>query len=307
MVVLIIGLGSISQKHISAINLISKQSTYFALRSGNSKNEIDGIKNIQKLEELTHKPDFVIISNPTIFHFETIEMLLDYKIPLFIEKPASHKINGTENLIQKLSKYHTINYVACNLRFHPCIVFLKKHLSTNYYRINEVNIYSGSFLPSWRPDIDYRKNYSSNKNLGGGVHLDLFHEIDYAFWLFGQPIDCRSFFSSTSTLQVDVIDYVNYILTYKNFNISILLNYYRKDSKRSIEIVFNDDTWVVNLLNSTIKNNNGDIVFSVEDYSIIDTYNKQMKYFIEHIQTNQQTMNTLEESINILKIAIPNE
>lgn len=307
MVVLIIGLGSISKKHISALNSLCKRPIYIALRSGFSKVETDNIINIYKLKELKNKPDFVIISNPTIFHFETIEMLLEYKIPLFIEKPASHKIIGTEHLIQKLTKYQTINYVACNLRFHPCIIFLKKYLSSNFHRINEVNIYSGSFLPSWRPELDFRKNYSANKNLGGGVHLDLFHEIDYTCWLFGQPLDTKCIFSSKSTLQVDVIDYANYILDYKNFNVSIILNYYRKDPKRSIEIVFDDATWFVNLLSSTIKDANGNIVFNVKNYSIIDTYTEQMKYFLDHLHNGQQTMNTLDESINILKIAISNE
>ena len=166
MVVLIIGLGSISKKHISAIYSICKNPIIIALRSGDSKEDSDGIISIKKINELTSKPDFVIISNPTFLHFETIEMLLDYKIPLFIEKPATHKISGTEYLIETIKKYGTINYVACNLRFHPCIIYLKKYLSSNSHRINEVNVYSGSYLPSWRPGVDFRRNYSSNKLFG---------------------------------------------------------------------------------------------------------------------------------------------
>jgi predicted dehydrogenase len=307
MVVLIIGLGSISKKHISALYSICENPIIIALRSGNSKDDIEGITSIKKIDELTSKPDFAIISNPTFLHFETIEMLLDYKIPLFIEKPATHKISGTETLIQTIKRHGTINYVACNLRFHPCIIYLKKILISNSRRINEVNVYSGSYLPSWRPGVDFRSIYSSNKFFGGGVHLDLVHELDYSLWLFGQPIDARSFFSSKSSLKIDAIDYANYILEYNDFQVSVILNYYRKDSKRSIEIVFDDDTWIVNLLNSRIQNKNGDIIYFTDNYSIIDTYKDQMKYFVEHLQNQKQPMNSLEESINILKIALKNE
>ena len=38
---------------------------------------------------------------------------------------------------------------------------------------------------------------------------------------------------------------------------------------------------------------------------MMDTYNNQMKYFIENINNNQKTiMNNFEESIKILKIAL---
>ena len=41
-----------------------------------------------------------------------------------------------------------------------------------------------SYLPQWRKK-NYKKSYSSNAKLGGGVSLDLSHEIDYIQWIFG--------------------------------------------------------------------------------------------------------------------------
>jgi predicted dehydrogenase len=307
MVILIIGLGSISKKHIQAIRSICNNPIFFALRSGNSNIEVEGVTSISNMNELESMPDFAIISNPTNMHFTTIEMVLEYRIPIFVEKPALHTIDGSENLIKKINEYNTFNYVACNLRFHPCIIYLKNHLSSMKKRINEVNVYCGSYMPSWRPGIDFKKNYSANKIMGGGVHLDLFHELDYTYWIFGQPIKYKSFFSNKSSLGIDVIDYANYILEYKQFCVSIILNYYRKDNKRTIEIVFDDDTWNIDLLSSNIYNKDGHLLFSTVDFSIINTYNDQMKYFIDHLQNKEIPMNSFAESINILKIAITNE
>ena len=52
MVVLIIGLGSISKKHISAIYSICENPIIIALRSEYSKDDTDGVISIKKINEL---------------------------------------------------------------------------------------------------------------------------------------------------------------------------------------------------------------------------------------------------------------
>jgi len=190
------------------------------------------------------------------------------------------------------------------MRFHPCIGFLKQHLDKSAAKINEVNVYCGSYLPDWRPDKDFRAIYSANKNMGGGVHLDLFHEIDYTCWLFGFPESSACFNSSKSSLDIDAEDYANFIFKYPSFNASIILNYYRRIPKRSIEILFEDSTWYVDLINCTITVDDNTIVFSCPEFKIADTYLKQMEYFIDHINNGIQPMNTFAESLQILKLTL---
>ncbi|MDT0554153.1 Gfo/Idh/MocA family protein [Urechidicola vernalis] len=298
---LIIGLGSIAQKHIEAIRKLDSNSELYALNSSSQKLEKLGVTNLTSLENIARlNLDFVIVSNPTYKHFDTIQKLKKFKIPLFIEKPLFSNLNAKEELVHFIISENIVTYVACNLRFLECLIYTKK-LITNK-RINEVNIYCGSYLPEWRKNVDFKKVYSANKEQGGGVHLDLIHEIDYAYWLFGNPIKINRIFSCKSSLNIDSYDYANYNLQYDRFNINIVLNYFRKDSKRTLEIVCDDETLLIDLLNNKVYK--GDKIIFESRNKIYNTYESQMKFFQEEILSGKSKMNSIEEAYKILKICL---
>ena len=78
MMVLIVGLGSIAQKHIAALRKINKDTKIYALRSTIDCNDIDGIQNIFDLTELQDF-DFAIISNPSSKHIDVLQQLIIFK------------------------------------------------------------------------------------------------------------------------------------------------------------------------------------------------------------------------------------
>jgi predicted dehydrogenase len=161
-------------------------------------------------------------------------------------------------------------------------------------------------LPNWRPNKNFRDIYSVKPEMGGGVHLDLFHELDYTTWLFGFPEKSHYVLRNVSSLKIDAIDYANYLLEYESFSVNIILNYYRKDAKRSIEIIFEDETWTIDLIRNNIKNQNEFIIYENSDFAIEKTYYLQMQYFIEHSINKRKPMNCLKESLDVLKICLGN-
>ncbi|WP_324719200.1 Gfo/Idh/MocA family protein [Salinimicrobium sp. HB62] len=304
MKVLIIGLGSIAKKHIKALRRASVNEI-FALRSSRGSENYEGVINLYSFSEIKEQNfDFFLISNITFKHAEAIKKLLPFKKPLFIEKPVFNEINEENNsLVAKINELQIPTYIGCSLRFLDCLQELKKHVTNK--RINEVTIYSGSFLPDWRPHTNFRNTYSANKEMGGGVHIDLIHELDYLFWIFGEPERTRSHFSSKSSLKINSVDYANYLWEYRDFNASITLNYYRVESKRKIEVLTSDATFETDLLLNKVYKNGEEIYSS--DQRIPDTLFDQMDFFLDQIQNKKiNDFNSINEAYKILKLCLEN-
>lgn len=303
--ILIVGLGSIGKKHLSVIHTLYPLANVFALRSRRKSKTYENAKNIYSTDELNVNIDFVIISTPTYLHENDIIKFSKLGCPLFIEKPVLHNLKNIDSINSILLSNNIKTYIACNMRFHPGIIHLKNYVDNNKSKINEVNVYFGSYMPYWRNEIDFRENYSSHADMGGGVHLDLIHELDYCIWVFGYPKSIKSIFRKVSNLEINSIDYTNYILFYDDFTLNIKLNYYRIDSKREIEILTNDTTVVYDLIQNKVIDNKLKQILYQDEFSMIDTYKNQMRYFIENINNTQtKLMNNFEESIKILKIAL---
>ena len=303
MKILIIGLGSIAKKHVSAIRTLTENAELYAWRFAKDSPVFEDVTNLFTEDQVAeHTFDFAIISNPTSDHKSAISKLLTLKIPLFIEKPLFEKLGAEENaLLDQIKLLQVRTYVACNLRFLESIQFIKNQIQHN--RINEVNIYCGTYLPDWRPGEDFKKSYSANKEMGGGVHIDLIHELDYTFWLFGVPLRTDSLFTNSSSLKITAFDYANYRWQYEGFTANVILNYFRKDPKRTLEIVCEEGTYHVDLLKNQVSYN-GKTVFASKQ-KIVDTYNNQMDFFLNNILTgNNRDFNTASEAYQILNLCL---
>ena len=303
MKVLIIGLGSIALKHIKALQELYPSVVIYALRrKGEPPKRIKRVIEVFDIDDIEIDTiSFILISNPTAVHYQTIKEVIAYKKPLLIEKPLFGALSKeANNLVTEVEKREIPTYVACNLRFLECIAKTKELLVGK--RVNEVNVYCGSYLPDWRPNVDFRKVYSANKEMGGGVHIDLIHELDYVYWLFGAPIHTQSFFSNKSSLNITAYDYANYLWEYDDFSVSVVLNYYRRDSKRTLEILTDEGTYLVNLLKNTILYND-DLVFQSRQLSL-QTYTAQMQFFVEEILNKQTKFNTIIEGYKVLELCL---
>lgn len=300
--VLIVGLGSIAQKHIAALRVIDPLIQIYALRSSHLSESIEGVTNLYSIEEVRMVFfDFAIVSNPTSEHQKSIQQIVGLEIPLFIEKPLFHRLSIRETVVD-VERKGILTYVACNLRFLEALQYAKQYVDAFKYRINEVNAYCGSYLPDWRKGANYKENYSAIPELGGGVHIDLIHEIDYLYWMFGVPLSSQKVFSNVSSLGIRACDYANYCMTYPTFNVSVILNYYRRDARRSLELVCENETINVNLLENTVHLNN-QLIFQ-SDKRILDTYREQLLYFICCVQERKKTFNTITDAYKVLQICL---
>ena len=299
MKVLFVGLGSIGKKHLNALLKLNASIQIFALRSGIKNEEIVGVYDIYKFSQVPKDLTFSIIANPTFEHFNSLKMLIPLGKPIFIEKPPLDSLLGSKELIEMIERYSTRTYVGFNLRFLTSLMWLKQNLNTK--EVIEVSVYCGSFLPNWRKG-DYRTSYSADRNKGGGVQLDLIHELDYVIWIFGYPKAVQKFDSKFSTLDITSSDYSFFHLIYADKCISIKLNYYRQTPKRDIEIISSKEIIYVDLLKNNVRINNK--IVHQGDGNILNTYDDQLSYFIENLNSGKEFPNNFENSLKTLKIVL---
>lgn len=130
--------------------------------------------------------DLVVVATDTARHVEDAQEALD-NTPraLLLEKPVSSNASMAAPLLEHPGAGSST--VSAPLRFHEGLVALHRVLR-HLGGVSSAQVTSQSWLPSWRPDRDYRQSYSARIS-EGGVLRDLVHDIDYPLFLLGAPQD----------------------------------------------------------------------------------------------------------------------
>jgi len=212
---------------------------------------------------------------------------------MFIEKPI---LSATDQNLEELPfQPNCIYYTACPLRFNPVIKYLKEHLKEK--KIYSVRTICSSYLPEWRKGQDYRSVYSARKELGGGVSIDLIHELDYLKFLFGQPEKILNVRGKYSNLEINTDDLSLYILEYADKLIELHLDYFGRIPQRKMEIYTNDDVLVCDLINHEIHFLSDKRTIKLERQ---DMYLKEMDYFLNQVEKREKTFNEPKEAYQTL-------
>lgn len=202
---------------------------------------------------------------------------------LFIEKPLSNKLTGINELERLVKRKKLTTFVAYNLRFHPVIAKLKEYCQNNCFL--HLNAVCSSYLPNWRPNTDWKKSYSAISKLGGGVILDLSHEIDFTEHLLGEIKTISGSYSKRSSLTYDAEDFADILINTKSGPANIHINFFSHFKQRLIQIDFKELTVIGDLINFTIEEYKKEkIVKKIElksDYNF--SYEQEINYFFANI------------------------
>ena len=261
MIVLIIGYGSIGQRHAEILSQFDEVNEIHIV-SFYSDTEYKTFKTISYVPSFDIY-DYIVISSTTSKHYSQLEYI-NNKVSdktILVEKPLF-------SIVKSLNRIQNNIFVAYNLRFHPIIIELRS--LTVSEKVLNIDIQAGQYLPHWRPGTDYTKSYSSSSENGGGVLLDLSHELDYLIWLYGDIESMTSINKKISGLKISSDDYFTAIGSLKNgiyFNIS--MDYLSKLPIRTIRINTESKTIHADLIEGSItisdtKSNKKVLSFDVE-------------------------------------------
>ncbi|MGH9896787.1 MAG: Gfo/Idh/MocA family protein, partial [bacterium] len=167
----------------------------------------------------------------------------------------------------------------------------------------------GQYLPDWRPGADYRLAYSSRADQGGGVVLDLTHELDYLVWWFGEVEEAAAFLGHVSNLEITSEDVAQILLRFRDGVMAqVHMDYLRPRYYRVAEIVgslgiltWNDSSGTVTLSRSGEE----EIVHRVSPSFDRNTmFLEHMRCFLNRLSSNGAALISLEEAIRVQRVAV---
>jgi predicted dehydrogenase len=282
--VVVVGAGSIGSRHQKILKQLDHKVSVVSANSPNA--------DFRSLSDALERQsfDYVVIASQTSQHFQDFSTLIHNKFDgrVLIEKPVfekSHKL--TPNLF-------TFAAVGYNLRFHPAIIWLKDTLP-KLGNLSSANFYVGQYLPTWRPDTDYRRSSSAQDISGGGVLRDLSHELDLAQLLFGDWQRLTAIGGKFSNLAITTDDTFSILMSAAKCDVvSFQLNYLDQIKQRHITINGDNGTISVDLVGNSAKFNELEVAFSV---NTDDSYTAQ---HLAVISNDSQNICTLGEALKVV-------
>lgn len=312
---LIVSLGSIGRRHLRNMRKLRPNAQIGVLRlhSATVEGELPEGADIQfsSLQAaLSFAPSAAIVAGPASTHLAVTNALVAARIPVLTEKPIADSITGVAELVSAAEGNDVPVMVGYNLRFLPSLQECRKLLIDGIIGdIRLVRAEVGQYLPDWRPDQPYRETVSAQKKLGGGALLELSHEIDYLYWIFGMPASVSARGGNFGALDIDVEDAVELCMEYENpaILVNIHLDFLQRSPTRVCKFIGQHGTLIWNGMTDSID------VFRVEtgQWSRIATqapgdrnqmYVDELRHFLDGIQVSKPIASDGAQGLDVLTI-----
>lgn len=292
MKILVIGCGSIGERHIknlenlSAGTIIASDINPDRLQSIKEKYSLDVFDDIDSA--MDQKPDVALVCTPPPLHIPLAMKVIDHDCHVFIEKPISNTLEQVDDFLTKAKKKKRIVFVGYNLRFHKGIRLMKQLLEEGAIgKTLAVRAEFGQYLPDWRPSQDYIKTYTAKKSMGGGIILDGSHEIDYVRWFAGEIKEVTCFADTLGSLDVDVEDTAEILLrTDHGIIAEIHLDFIQRVYSRTCKIIGTQGTLIWDYSENAVK------LYSAE--------RKQWKTFLVQTEPNEMYLEEMKHFLDCI-------
>jgi predicted dehydrogenase len=311
---LIAGFGSIGRRHFHNLAALNQTDIIF-YRSTKSQLPVEELRDFvvetDFLVALSHRPDAVIIANPTALHLEVAIPAAQAGCHLLIEKPISHTLENLDALNTAVKKSGCRVLAGFQFRFHPGLQRAKDLLlSRELGRPLLAHAHWGEYLPDWHPWEDYRQSYSARSDLGGGVVLTLNHPFDYLRWLLGEVDTVSGHIRNSGKLELDVEDEADIDLEISDgIHANVHLDYLQKPATHWLEIVCSKGKIFWDGISGLLRvfGATGDIKQEIPvpvGFERNDLFLAEINHFIKVVKGDAESVCTLDDGIKALQIAL---
>jgi predicted dehydrogenase len=307
---LVVGSGSIARRHIGNLRRLLPEAQVACVSSSGRElaaGETAATCQIPSLAAAVDwLPELAVVASPAPLHLDHACALLDHGVPVLIEKPLSDSLARVQLAAPLLARHRDRIEVGYNLRFLSSARRMKELVDeARVGRILGLRVEVGQYLPDWRPQADYRSQVSANKSLGGGVLLELSHELDYLTWLFGRFDRVFCIASNTGLLEIDVEDHADILLSRDGLTAQVHMDFLQRRASRSFKVVGEAGTLLWDLIANSISIEGpagGEILFSDPGVDRNDMYIEQLRGFIEVATGRAPPRITVDDGLTVLEL-----
>jgi predicted dehydrogenase len=166
-----------------------------------------------------------------------------------------------------------------------------------------VRVECGSYLPDWRPNQDFTKGVSARRDLGGGVLLELSHDLDYLQWFFGPVQSVYSTLLTNASLSLEVEEAAELILqTEKGISISVHLDFNSRITRRHCTAQFKEGELTWNAVDKSVRWHSPNCQEEEETFEAErdEVYRRQLEHFIWCIENGGNPQVPLSDGVETL-------
>lgn len=314
MTFLVIGCGSIGQRHLKNLrsygfNVVGYDTD--SIRRDEVTKQY-GVRAFDNLEAaLDQQLDGVYICSPSNTHLSLALKAARRGVHLFIEKPLSSSLDGVDDLQREVKNRDLVVLVGCNMLFLGTLIRVKQALDEG--RIGKVVAARGQmgfYLPFWHSCRDYRRGYSANSSLGGGVILDSIHEIGIIRWLLGEIAEVFCFSGKLSNLEIDTEDTAEILFRMRSGSlVHFHFDYLQRSYRRSLELVGEEGVIVWDYITRTVE-----VYDKVSNYwhtyrenintDLNQMYLDQMAHFLRCLERVEKPRSDLSSARRDIEVAL---
>ncbi len=312
----ILGAGSVGQRHLHNILSLGHEVVAVCDPDPTKLKDVKAISpgtllTQDETEALGQQADAALICSPTASHIRQARDAIKHGLHVFVEKPLSHTLEFTNDLIAEADAGQRVVLVGCNLRFFPSLKQVKRLLDEGCIgRPLAARAQCGYYLPFWHPHNDYRNSYSANRASGGGVILDSVHEFDYLRWFFGEVTKVFCYAGKVSTLTIDTEDNADILLHFSSGLIAnVHLDYLQRTYRRSCEVIGEEGViewdYITQMVSLYGKKDRHVEMFS-ESINVErnQMFIDEIKHFVACIQGEEKPTLDATEGRTVLRIAL---
>jgi len=313
--ILVIGAGSIGKRHIRNYKSLGcKVSAVDPRRDRLDEAKEAGAQitsiNMETITKLAGLDvDGAVIATPPKFHYQQVLDLIEYDIPIFLEKPGTKYLLESKAIAAQPKFNPDKLLLGYCYRWWPSIIKLREYLQNG--KIGQplsANMIISAHIEDWHPWENYKDWFLANKDLGGGALLDENHFVDLMVWFWGMPKAVKADLSTLGGFDIDVENNCEIIFIYDGFRVVMHLDMLARPHEKTISIRGTEGTlrwWTQNdytfnriSLGVDIEGwTNFEFTFDRNDMFI-----SEAQEFLNIIDGNIKPSCTLEDGMKVLRL-----